>query len=298
MDWSDGRIVVMRPDALAAATVVDASHDNQGKDGTELIAGHDTILFVAAGTGTYRIGGHEGVMRPNTLIAAPAGEFACSLSPERELYIISTRAPAVNAGDDGIFTPFVAQQLSVEDGARWHARMADAADRAAAGRFSASDVARLRSDARPYVWRHESHKANDLLHDLISSVWERLATPLSLERLAADVGYTANYLNDLMREHTGRSLGRWVTDMRMARARATLERTDAPIADVASACGYDDPAYFSRAFRRAHGVPPATWRIAARPVDARHSQVAIPIDVLHEYELRHNAPERAYSFAS
>ena len=298
MDWSDGRIVVMRPDALAAATVVDASHDDHGKDGTELIAGHDTILFVAAGTGTYRINGHEGELRPNTLIAAPAGEFACSLSSDRELFIVSTRAPAVNANDDGIFTPFVAQQLSADDGKRWHARMVDAADRAASGRFSAGDVARLRTDARPYVWRNASSKTNDLLHDLISSVWERLATPLSLERLAADVGYTANYLNDLMREHTGRSLGRWVTDMRMARARAALERTDTPIAAIASACGYDDPAYFSRAFRRAHGVPPATWRIAARPVDARHTQVAISLDLLHEYELTRSARNRTYSFAS
>jgi AraC-like DNA-binding protein len=298
MDWSDGRIVVMRPDSLAAATVIDASHDDHGKDGTVLIAGHDTMLFVAAGTGTFRIGGHEGILRPNTLVTAPAGEFACTLSPDRVLYVLSTRAAVVTADDDAVFTPFIAHEFSAEDGRRWHARMADAADRAAAGRLSATDIARLRHDARPYVWRHESHKANDLLHALINSVWQRLATPLSLERLAADVGYTANHLNDLMREHTGRSLGRWVTDMRMARARATLERTDAPIADVASACGYDDPAYFSRAFRREHGVPPATWRLAARPVDARHAQVAIPIDVLQEYELRHSAPVRAYSFAS
>jgi AraC-like DNA-binding protein len=298
MDWSDGRIVVMRPDAVAAATVVDASHETHGKDGTELIAGHDTILFVAAGTGTYRINGHEGILRPNTLIAAPAGEFACALSDDRELYVLSMRAPAVAPDDDQIFTPFVAQQLTAEDGRTWRARMADAADRAETGRFSEADVARIRNDARPYVWLHEAHSAHKLLHALIHSVWERLATPLTLERIAADVGYTANYLNDLMREHTGRSLGRWVTDMRMARARATLERTDASIADVASACGYDDPAYFSRAFRRAHGVPPATWRIAARPVDARHASVVIPIDVLQEMELRRSAPVRAYSFAS
>jgi AraC-like DNA-binding protein len=298
MDWMDGRIVVMRPDAVAAATVVDASHDSQGKDGTELIAGHDTIIFVAAGEGEYRISGHAGILRPNTLIAAPAGEFACSLSDDRELYVLSTRHPALAPDDERTFTPFIAQQLSAEDGRRWRARMADAADRTAAGRFGVADVARIRKDARPYVWRHETHSAHELLHGLISSVWERLSTPLTLERLAADVGYTANYLNDLMREHTGRSLGRWITDMRMARARASLERTDAPIADVAIACGYDDPAYFSRAFRRAHGVSPATWRIAARPVDARHAHVTIPLDVMHEYELRRTEPSRAYSFAS
>ena len=34
--------------------------------------------------------------------------------------------------------------------------------------------------------------------------------------------------------------------------------------EIGAACGYDDPAYFSRAFRRVHGIPPALWRAAHR----------------------------------
>ena len=75
-----------------------------------------------------------------------------------------------------------------------------------------------------------------------------MAEPLSLERLAGDVGYTANYLNDLTRLHTGRPLGGWIAEMRMFRARTALEQTDLPVADIGVMCGYDDPAYFSRFF--------------------------------------------------
>ena len=86
--------------------------------------------------------------------------------------------------------------------------------------------------------------------------------------------------------------------MRMARARIALEKTELSVAEIGVACGYDDPAYFSRVFRRAHGVPPAMWRIAKRPVDARYNRVAFPMALMREYELRGAAPERSYSFAS
>jgi AraC-like DNA-binding protein len=144
----------------------------------------------------------------------------------------------------------------------------------------------------PHLWRREPNDAREALTRVFGSIWEHIAEPLTLERLATDVGYTANYLSDLMREHTGRALGSWISDMRMARARVALEHTDLSVGDVGASVGYDDAAYFSRAFRRAHGVPPATWRIA------RYSDVAIRIDVVHELERHAMLPRRAYSFAS
>jgi AraC-like DNA-binding protein len=297
MDWNDDRVVVLAPDAVATATVVDRSHDSHGKQGTDLIAGHDSFLFVANGEGTYTINGRSGILRPNTLIAAPAGRIACALSDDRELYVITMRDRSVTPEDQRSFIPFFERRLSVAEGRRWLDRMSDLAERATAGRFSDADVARIKDDALPYIWQRESLNAHDTLRSLFDFIWEHLAAPLSLEQLAAGAGYTANYLNDLTRMHTGRALGRWITDMRMARARVALEQTELPVADIGTLCGYEDPAYFSRAFRREYGVPPATWRIAARPVDARHSSVALPIDVLHEHELR-RLPQRVYSFAS
>jgi transcriptional regulator GlxA family with amidase domain len=46
----------------------------------------------------------------------------------------------------------------------------------------------------------------------------------------------------------------------MARARTLLDTTAMPIAEVASAVGYTDPLYFSRHFRRIHGVNPSGYR--------------------------------------
>ncbi|MGA2392119.1 MAG: helix-turn-helix transcriptional regulator [Candidatus Lustribacter sp.] len=299
MQSLDGRIVVMRPGALAAGAVIRGTqaHSHQGP-GKELIAGHTMMLFLARGEGTYRVHNRTGVLRPNTLLAAPAGAFACEFSDDRELYVLAVREAVDGVDDKHAFSPFVDRRLSTSDGRRWKERMEDFADRATAGRIDADDVQALRDAVVPYVWRREPNGARETLTGVFGSIWNHVAEPLTLERLATDVGYTANYLNDLTREHTGRPLGSWIADMRMARARAALEHTDLPVAQAGALAGYDDPAYFSRAFRRVHGVPPATWRIAMRPVDARYPDVTIPIDFLHEMELHAALPQRAYSFAS
>jgi AraC-like DNA-binding protein/mannose-6-phosphate isomerase-like protein (cupin superfamily) len=293
-----GRIVVMRPDAIATAAVIDGETSPHDKTGTEIITGHDVFLFVARGEGSYQANGRTSVLRPNTLISAPAGTLACSLSEDRELYVVAVRDPVEAPDDPSAFSPFLEQHFSPSEGNRWRHRMMEYADRAASGRFGFDDVRRLKNAVLPYVWKREPHAAQGTLQSLFASIWTRLAQPLTLDGLARDVGYTANYLNDLTREHTGRALGSWIADMRMARARAALELTDLPVADIGVSCGYDDPAYFSRAFRRAHGVPPATWRIGTRPYDSRYAGVTIPMEVLHELETSRALPQRAYSFAS
>jgi AraC-like DNA-binding protein len=46
----------------------------------------------------------------------------------------------------------------------------------------------------------------------------------------------------------------------MARARSMLDTTTMSVTEVANAVGYPDPLYFSRHFRRVHGVNPTTYR--------------------------------------
>jgi AraC-like DNA-binding protein len=297
MQSTDGRIIVLRPGEIAGSVVIRPyGHDHASK-GSGMVAGHDLFLYVAAGEGTYRANGREGVLRPGTLVAAPAGAFSCELTDDRELYVLAVRESATVPDDPTIFTPFVDRKLSGVEARYVRDRIEDATERVAAGRFRTDDVATIKGTFAPYVWKREPNGARAMLQELFMSVWSRLADPLTLEQLARDVGYTANYLNDLSREHTGRALGGWITDMRMARARVALEHTEASIADIGAACGYDDPAYFSRAFRRCHGVSPATWRIGSRPVASRYTDVTIPIDVLHEMGTT-RIPLRSYSFAS
>jgi AraC-like DNA-binding protein len=56
----------------------------------------------------------------------------------------------------------------------------------------------------------------------------------------------------------------YVLKKRMALAERFLLDTDEPLRSVAEAVGFSDVEYFSRTFKRTHGLPPAAWRHANR----------------------------------
>jgi AraC family transcriptional activator of pobA len=56
----------------------------------------------------------------------------------------------------------------------------------------------------------------------------------------------------------------WIVERRMAQARRLLVETDLTVGEIASRVGYADPGYFTRLFRRMHGVTPLGWRAAGR----------------------------------
>jgi AraC family transcriptional regulator, transcriptional activator of pobA len=93
---------------------------------------------------------------------------------------------------------------------------------------------------------------------------QRHGEPLSTADVAAAVGLTPGYLTTLVRRHTGRTVGDWITERKMATARDLLLTTDLTAEQIATRIGYLDPTYFSRRFRQTHGTSLRTWRAAAR----------------------------------
>ncbi|MEU2199307.1 AraC family transcriptional regulator [Isoptericola sp. NPDC019482] len=82
--------------------------------------------------------------------------------------------------------------------------------------------------------------------------------------LAALVSLSPSHLTTLFRRATGAGPGAFHTGLKMARARTLLDTTTLPVADVAGEVGYADPLYFSRHFRRHHGVSPTAYRAQAK----------------------------------
>ncbi|QRY46887.1 helix-turn-helix transcriptional regulator [Mycolicibacterium boenickei] len=118
------------------------------------------------------------------------------------------------------------------------------------------DLARLADDVVSGLRR----SGEPLLADVFSAIDRRLSEPLSLRDVADEVGMTAGHLTTLVRRRTGRTVGEWINERRMSRARALLGDTDLSVAEVAARVGMLDPGYFSRQFRRTHGRSPREWR--------------------------------------
>jgi AraC family transcriptional regulator, transcriptional activator of pobA len=118
------------------------------------------------------------------------------------------------------------------------------------------ELARLARDAVADLRR----SGEPLLAEVFAVIEQRHAEPLSLRDVAQEVGMTPGHLTTVVRRRTGRTVGEWIIERRMAEARGLLAETDLPVREVARRVGVADPGYFSRLFSRTHGTSPRNWR--------------------------------------
>jgi signal transduction histidine kinase/AraC-like DNA-binding protein len=99
---------------------------------------------------------------------------------------------------------------------------------------------------------------------LVKKVQEFVAanysTAFSRADLADRLGVSEAYVSRIFRQVTGTALWDYVNHYRVARACELLDRTTSSITEVALAVGFNDPAYFSRVFRKETGQSPQSYR--------------------------------------
>ncbi|HOT90624.1 MAG TPA: ATP-binding protein [Anaerolineae bacterium] len=84
--------------------------------------------------------------------------------------------------------------------------------------------------------------------------------PISRREVAEAVGVSENYLTRIFGRELGLSPWDYLNRYRVKQARELLLRTNDSIAVVALKVGFEDPAYFSRVFRKQVGVSPSLFR--------------------------------------
>ncbi len=77
---------------------------------------------------------------------------------------------------------------------------------------------------------------------------------------AARLSLSDRRFRTLFFEKTGMTPKEFIIHYRMERAGAMLLSTTLPVSQIAEACGYSDPLYFSRQFSRVCGVSPTAFR--------------------------------------
>ncbi len=96
-----------------------------------------------------------------------------------------------------------------------------------------------------------------VIHDKPDRDW-------SVQSLASAAGASRSTLAERFEAVLGTSPMRYVRDWRLYLASVALRTTGRPIATIGHDAGYSTEAAFNRAFSRAYGAPPATWRQKAR----------------------------------
>lgn len=91
---------------------------------------------------------------------------------------------------------------------------------------------------------------------------------LSCEAIAARIGLSLRQIERRFLRQTGHSMVQDYLSLRLARAHQLLQQTELGVTDIAFACGFASPAYFSRLYRRTFGCPPSA---------DRHQSVTAPV---------------------
>jgi two-component system response regulator YesN len=88
--------------------------------------------------------------------------------------------------------------------------------------------------------------------------------PITRTSVAAAFKLHPNYVSTVFAEQGGESFAAFVARIRLERAAELLREGRMGVAEVGAACGYGDPGYFIKAFRRLHRTTPGRFAFLAR----------------------------------
>ncbi|MGX5820097.1 AraC family transcriptional regulator [Chitinophaga lutea] len=91
---------------------------------------------------------------------------------------------------------------------------------------------------------------------------------LRVQDLAEMQHLHANYLNQVIRSKTGKTINTWIAERTVAEARALLQHTAQPVKEIAYLLGFSEVPHFSNYFKKQTGQSPASFR---KSLPANHS---------------------------
>lgn len=90
---------------------------------------------------------------------------------------------------------------------------------------------------------------------------EHYHTDISFSEMGEYFGFTQEYLGKIFKKHSGETLSKYLTRLRMNEAkRLLLGNPDLEIQKIGELVGYKDGFYFSRAFKSYTGIQPSEFR--------------------------------------
>ena len=104
----------------------------------------------------------------------------------------------------------------------------------------------------------------EMIHQAKKFIESQYTDPeLSLNAVAAQVHLSSNHFSVIFSQETHQTFKEYLTELRINKAKELLRTTAARTADIAYQVGYNDPHYFSAAFKKKTGLSPTEFRAEA-----------------------------------
>lgn len=106
--------------------------------------------------------------------------------------------------------------------------------------------------------------SSDHTHHLIKKAVDYIESnfykDISLEEISQMLNLSSYYFSKLFKEEKGEGFVEYLTRRRVEEAKQLLKDPEKSIKEIGSSCGYSDPNYFSRIFKKATGMTPTEYK--------------------------------------
>lgn len=116
---------------------------------------------------------------------------------------------------------------------------------------------------------------SDVTAQALAFIGAHARSSISLSDVARAVRRSRSYTADVVRRETGRSVGAWITEVRLDDARRRLDETDELVEVIAERVGYVDATHFARMFKRRFGLAPRAWRTRSEGPERENGRAAL-----------------------
>lgn len=83
---------------------------------------------------------------------------------------------------------------------------------------------------------------------------------ITLEDVCAATGFSVSYFSALFKKETGEGFAKYLTRVRMERAKELLQETNLPVSEICTQVGYGDLKHFNQTFKKVTSLSPGQYR--------------------------------------
>jgi two-component system response regulator YesN len=103
-------------------------------------------------------------------------------------------------------------------------------------------------------------KSNSIIETAKRYIQENYMRDISLDDVSRIVNISPYYFSKIFKEGTGEGFVEYLTNIRIEKAKELLSTTEYSMREICGMCGYSDPNYFSRSFKKNVGATPSDYK--------------------------------------
>lgn len=108
--------------------------------------------------------------------------------------------------------------------------------------------------------RNNDYTAENHVRQAISIVEDLYGTELTVNDIAERLNINRTYLSGIFAGYVGTPLKKYIVDFRITQSEELLFTTNWSIDYISKVCGFSSPSYFTKIFRKKHGLSPSEYR--------------------------------------